>query len=103
MIIFRLLALALWVCAGLALAMDIWVMTDTGVFAPTALARWWTTLHSGSLTLLQSSVERYISPALWNPGIVTVLAWPAFAVLAGLAFVLSILSRKRPRRVYAND
>ena len=103
MIIFRLLALALWVCAALALAMDIWIMTDTGVFAPKALAEWWQTFHSQSLTLMQSVIERYVWSPLWNPGVVTVISWPAFAVLAGFAFLLSIMSRKKPRRVYGDD
>ena len=81
MIIFRLLALALWVCAGLALAMDIWIMTDTGVFAPKALAEWWTTLHAESLNLFQVIVERHIQPLLggidiWFSGVFPILKFP---------------------------
>ena len=98
MIIIRLLALALWVLAALSLAGDIWTMWQTGEFAPKNLGKRWFELNGESLTLVQNTVERYISQDIWNPGVVTVLSWPAWAVLAGLALIFTILSAKRRRR-----
>ncbi len=97
MIIIRLLALGLWVLAALALAGDAWTMTQTGEFLPKNLGKRWFELHGESLTMTQNLVERYISPEIWNPGVVTVLSWPAWAVLAGLAVVFTILSARRRR------
>ncbi len=95
MIIIRLLALGLWVLAALALAGDIWTMTQTGSFDARQLGRRWADIDLESLTMVQNLVERYISPEIWNPGVVTVLSWPAWAVLGGLAVAFSIISRRR--------
>jgi len=92
MIIIRLLALAVWIGAVFALAMDLWKMTDTGIFEPTALGSLWYMLDMESLTLAQNFVERYVSEILWNPGIVSLLKMPAWAVLGGLAVVLTVIS-----------
>jgi hypothetical protein len=63
-----------------------------------ALGEWWYWLSPGSLQLLQPAVERHISPALWDPGIQTLLEWSLAAelfALAGLCFVLSAIRRDR--------
>lgn len=95
MIVIRLLSLAFWVLAALSLAGDVWAMTETDEFVPKALGQRWADVNLESLTTAQNFVERYISPELWNPGIVTVLSWPAWAVLGAIAIVCSLLSRRR--------
>lgn len=99
MIIIRLLALAFWVVAAIALAMDLWKMTDTGVFDPTALGTLWYNINAESITTAQNFVERFIWAALWNPAIVYLLKLPAWVVLGGFAVILTILSamRRGPR------
>ena len=101
MFIIRLLALLLWVGAVVALAMDLWKMTSTGVFDPTALGRWWYQIDMESITHAQNFVERYLWAPLWNPGVVTLLKWPAWAVFGGFAFILTALSSARRGRVRA--
>ena len=93
MILIRLLALGLWVLAALSLGGDLWKLSQTGEFEARGLGRRWADVDTETLTLLQNTVERYISPDLWNPGIVTVLSWPAWAVLGALALAFSIISR----------
>lgn len=98
MIIIRLLALAFWVGAVLALSMDLWKMTDTGVFVPTALGTWWYNFDAESIATAQNLVERFIWAPLWNPAIVSLLRLPAWLVLGGFAVVLTVLSAMRRGR-----
>ena len=59
----------------------------------------WYRLAPGSLNLVQAIVERYIWPPLWDPVIVGILQWPAFAVFAvpGVVFA-GICGFRRQRR-----
>ena len=92
-------------CFFLAVAVTV-LATDavsgvrTGEWRLSALGEWWAWLHRDSLLVLQPAIERHISPALWDPGIQTLLEWPAaleFAVLGGLFWVLSSWRRARRR------
>ena len=84
--------------AGLAvLARDAFVWIDTKVWAPIALGQLWYDLSPSSLNLVQAVVQRYIHPFLWDPIIVTVLLWWAFAVLMVLGLLILALSVKRTR------
>jgi len=59
----------------------------------TSLGQAWYNLHVASLNFFQVIVERYLWPPLWDPGVVTVLKWPAWMVFAGLAIGLGIIAR----------
>src|ERR1700680_3676647 len=75
--------------AGLAgLARDMFVWIDTKHWAPIALGQLWFDLNRSSLNLVQAVVQRYLHPFLWDPIIVTVLLWWAFAVLMVLGVVV---------------
>lgn len=56
------------------------------------LGKLWYDLSPGSLNLTQAVIQRYLAPQIWEPGIVTVLTWPAWAVLGGLGLVLVALT-----------
>ena len=85
--------------AGLAvLARDVFVWIDTKHWAPIALGQLWFDLDRSSLNLVQAVVQRYIHPFLWDPIIVSVLLWWAFAVLMVLGVLILALSSRRPRR-----
>jgi len=60
-------------------------------FHATALGEWWAWVHRDSLLLLQPAIERHISPVLWDPGIQTLLEWPAFAEALALGLLLMLL------------
>jgi hypothetical protein len=92
MIVIRILALVSWVFAVLTLGIDLVAWMNEGAFASTSLGRHWFALHPGSLNLLQVLTERHLSATLWDPGIVTVLQWPAWAVFGGLAIVLTLVA-----------
>src|SRR5271155_3648845 len=82
--------------AGLGvLARDVFVWIETKLWAPIALGQLWYDLDPSSLNLVQAVVQRYIHPFLWDPIIVTVLLWWAFAVLMVLGLLILALSGKR--------
>jgi hypothetical protein len=79
-----------------ALAVDFYSSLSTdGTIRLAALGEWWFWIHPDSLQLAQALVQRYISPALWDPGIQTVLEWPATADFAGLGAIFWLLYRWR--------
>jgi hypothetical protein len=87
-----------WILIALAVAallMDAYEAHVSGSFAPMAAGELWYRLHRSSLGLLQAVVQRYISPWLWDPAIVTILTWPAFLVLGVPGVLLAVLCRKR--------
>jgi len=84
--------------AGLAvLARDAFVWIETKQWAPIALGQLWYDLNRSSLNLVQAVVQRYLHPFLWDPIIVTVLLWWAFAVLMVLGLLILALSGRRAR------
>jgi len=64
-------------------------------WAPQLLGQLWFELDSGSLNLTQAIVQRYLLPTLWDPVILTLLLWPAWAVFLVPGVVLSVLCRDR--------
>jgi predicted membrane protein len=84
--------------AGLAvLARDVFVSIDTKHWVPIAVGQLWYDLNRSSLNLVQALVQRYIHPFLWDPIIVTILLWWAFAVLMVLGLLILALSGRRAR------
>jgi len=84
--------------AGLAvLARDVFEWMETKHWAPIALGQLWFNLDRSSLNLVQAVVQRYIHPFLWDPIIVTVLLWWAFAVLMVLGALILAFSGRRTR------
>src|SRR5438552_2061424 len=82
--------------AGLSvLVRDVLVLVDTKQWAPITLGQLWYDLNRSSLNLVQAVVQRYLHPYLWDPIIVTVLLWWAFAVLMVLGALILALSGRR--------
>ena len=64
----------------------------------------WSNIHQNSLLLLQPAVERYVSPWLWNPVIMTVLEQPVWLVFGIIGAALILLGRKKkPLIGYVRD
>ena len=94
----RLLGLLLLLGAVLAAAWQFQIWAQSGRFTPLALGQAWFNLDPESLNLVQAVVERHIWPPLWDPVILTVLRWPAWAVLGLPALILLILPIGRNSR-----
>ena len=91
---FRALAVLFILLGLIALAVDLYSSQSAdGIIRLAALGEWWAWIHRDSLLMLQPAVERHISPALWDPGIQTLLEWPAAADLAGLGAIFWLLHR----------
>ncbi len=99
-IMFRALAVLFFLLGLIALAVDLYssLSADDAKIHLASLGVWWKWIHLDSLLLLQPAVERHISPVLWDPGIQTVLEWPAAADFAGLGAIFWLLHRWRRRR-----
>lgn len=97
-IIGRIIGWILVIAAVAVFARDILSSIDTGALELMSAGELWFQLHNGSLNLAQAVIQRYVSPSLWDPVIVTVLIWPATAVLGVPGMILVRLCRKRPRK-----
>ncbi|RCK27852.1 hypothetical protein TH8_00175 [Thalassospira profundimaris] len=71
---------------------------QTGSFRLVAAGELWYRLDAGSLNLLQSFIQRYVSSWAWGTLFVPVLLAPALVVLLVPSLVLLVLTRKRKRQ-----
>lgn len=69
-----------------------------GVWRLLALGEVWFRLDVGSLNLVQAVIQRYLYPAIWDPGVVTVLLWPAWPCFAAIGAVLAFFGLRPKRR-----
>jgi hypothetical protein len=99
MIIGRVIGWIMLLGGAAVLVRDLLVWIDTKHWAPLALGQLWYDLNRSSLNLVQAVVQRYIHPFLWDPIIVSILLFWAFAVLMVFGALLLIVFRRRsPRR-----
>lgn len=88
-----LLALALMAAGAEAVA-----SLQAGAWQPMALGQFWYDLDRGSLNLMQALVQRYLAPAIWDPGVIAVLQWPTWLVLLIPALIFLYFGRRRQNR-----
>jgi peptidoglycan/LPS O-acetylase OafA/YrhL len=55
----------------------------------------WELLNPASLAQLRPLLTPYLHGMLWDPGVVTVLAWPAWSLLGCFGIVFILLGRKK--------
>ena len=97
-----------WLLTGAALAVlvaEIVAWVEAGTYRTIATGELWFDLHAASLNAAQAGIQRYLFPALWDPIVVTILLWPAWAVLGvpGLALMWGCRRRAgRSRRMFEN-
>ncbi len=70
-------------------------LTTEFSFAP--IGQIWAQIHFGSLQVTQPAIERYLSPNIWEYGILPVLLWPAAPVLFTISVLFWVLRRRKPR------
>lgn len=63
--------------------------------ALTSIRTLWELLNPNSLAQVKPLLAPYAHGVLWDPGMVTVLAWPAWSLLACLGIVFILLGRKK--------
>ena len=98
-IVLRVIGWLLVAGAAVMAVREAMMWAQSGAWTPIAAGQLWFDIHKDSLQLVQPAIERYILPALWDPVILTVLQWPAWAVLGapGLVLALWVGRRRRPK------
>jgi hypothetical protein len=84
--------------AAAALGYELLAAAQSGRYRMIAAGELWFKIDGPSLNLVQAIVQRYLHPALWDPGAITVLQWPAWSILGAIGAVLTILSGPWLRR-----
>jgi hypothetical protein len=95
MAIGRWLGWALIVAAAAAAGLDGVAWLNRGSLRLSAGGELWFRLDPDSLNLAQAVVQRYAAPVVWDPGIQTVLLWPALPTLLLPGLLLVLLCRRR--------
>jgi hypothetical protein len=87
----RAIAWSLLVLALIAAGADGVAVYQTGVYTPLALGELWSNTDPESLNMIKVAVERYAGSAVWRSGLVPLLIWPAWAVLASAGLIVGLL------------
>ncbi len=96
---FRLLGFAFFVLLCAAAVYDGFRSFEAGAVRLSPLGSLWFEISPETLNLAQALVQRYVSPVLWDPIIMTLLAWPAVVSLLLLSVLFGLVARlvHRPR------
>ena len=97
-LICRILGWVLLALAFMAAGAEAVASLQAGSWQRMALGQLWYDLDRGSLNLMQAVVQRYLLPAIWDPGIIALLQWPTWIVFLIPAVILLLLGRRRPSR-----
>ena len=99
MIIFRLLGLVLIAGALMVFGADALRSLESGEVGINSFAEVWALLDGrlGTMSLdgFKAWAEATLPPAAWDPGVVSVLSYPAWAVLGVLGIVIALIFRPR--------
>ena len=95
MLLGRILGWLLMAVALLALGGDALRWLETGMVGFISLGDFWARLDPPTWNLLQAIGRDYLPPVLWDPGLATLLRWPAVAVLGIFGLVLLLIFRRR--------
>lgn len=100
--VLRVIGVLLVLAALALLAREAWVWHETGRWTIVSAGKLWFELHKDSLQLAQPAIERHVWAPLWDPAILTVLQWPAWALTGGLGLLLLLLAQlpRRRRRIF---
>ena len=87
----RTLGWLLILLATAVLGSDLFALAETGRFELSSLGDVWRGLHSGSLRVVQATVEGHVSVALWDRLLAPLLPYKAVLVFALPGLVLASL------------
>ena len=80
MVILRLIAVMFLILAAIAFGVEIVGLVRTAHWHGISSGQLWLNLHPASLDGVHAFVQRYLSPALWDPVMTWLLRQPAWAV-----------------------
>lgn len=94
-VFFRILGLFTLAIALITAVLDLTRSIADSAIVMTPLGKDWFDLSLSSLNLTQAIVQRYIHPAIWDPGIQTILQLPSWVVFSVLAILFFWVGRQR--------
>jgi hypothetical protein len=102
--ILRLLVYPLMLVAVIALIYDgTRILAGEAGPVMTSAAQHWSTLAPAGFEAAKTTVSRRLSPALWDPAMMSLLRLPAWLLFGALGLLASYLGRRRTTvNVYAN-
>lgn len=95
---FRIVGLIFLALALILLVVDGTRMLASGGYTATPLGDWIAQIAPLALQNAQTAVQDRVHPLLWDPGLTTLLAWPGWAVLGGIAIFFLLIGRSRTHR-----
>lgn len=97
-VLFRIAGLIFLALALILVVVDGTRMLAVGGYVATPLGDWLGQIAPTTLQTAQSAIQENVHPLLWDPGLTTLLGWPGWAVLCGIAVLFLLLGRSRTRR-----
>ena len=97
-LIFKIIALLSLVMAAITAILDITRSIADSTIVMTALGQDWFNFSPSTLNFSQAIVQRYLHPAIWDPGIQMILLAPSWLVFAVLALLFGLLGRRKRKR-----
>ncbi|MEM7620234.1 MAG: hypothetical protein AAF228_07195 [Pseudomonadota bacterium] len=103
MILLRLLSLWMFLLAIVAIAVDVTRSFATNEMVITSMGEHWYEFNPNSLKGVQTFIEVYLHPFLWNSIVFNILTWPSWLVLPLMSLIFYLIGRKRYKTsVYIN-
>ena len=96
--IFRMLALLFLVLAAVTAVLDITRSIADSTFVMTALGQDWFNISPSTLNFSQAMIQRYVHPAIWDPGVQTILQAPSWLVFGVLALFFGLIGRRKKQK-----
>lgn len=98
MVVLRLIGWIILALATMALGAELLRSLEAAEWTPMAAGEVWYTVHRESLNFAQAISQRYLHPALWDPGMIAILRLPLWSVLAVFAIAFLLLGRLGRRK-----
>lgn len=98
MILVRIFGYLLLFLALAALGAEILTSVQAGEWISLTVGDVWAMVDRESIGLVQVGLERYVHPFLFDPLLLTLLLWPAWAVAGVPALLILLLARRRRQR-----
>ena len=97
-LIFNLIALVFLILTVITGVLDITRSIADSAIVMTPLGKIWFDFSVSSLNFSQAMIQRYVHPAIWDPGVQTILKAPGWLVFGVLALLFGFFGRKRKQK-----
>lgn len=98
MVVVRVTGWIILALAAMAVGAELLRSLEAGEWTPIAAGEVWYALDRGSLNFAQAISQRYLHPALWDPGMIAILRLPLWSVAAFFGVILLMLGSFGKRR-----